>query len=101
MPASRPSCRAAIPPFIGGYVVDGHVPIEAVRKLLAEQPPLKGMTLPGMPPGSPGMAGTKEGPFTVYAIDRDGKVRVRWLTIDPARGSQADAVGNLEQLGSA
>jgi hypothetical protein len=38
-----------------------------------EQPPLKGLTLPDMPPGSPGMAGTKEAPFTVYAIDRDGK----------------------------
>jgi hypothetical protein len=67
IPADLQGCHTA---FIGDYVIDGHVPVEAIQKLLAEHPPLKGLTLPGMPPGSPGMAGTKEGPFTVYAIDR-------------------------------
>ncbi len=70
IPGELKGCHTA---FIAPYVVDGHVPIEAVQKLLAERPLLKGLTLPGMPSGSPGMAGTKEGPFTVYAIDRDGK----------------------------
>ena len=58
--------------FIGDYFVGGHVPLEAVRKLLAEHPDIKGITLPGMPVGSPGMYGTKQGPFTVYAIAKDG-----------------------------
>ncbi len=76
------SRKAGVPPdlqgchtaFIGGYVIDGHVPVEAIGKLLAEHPPLTGIVLPGMPEGSPGMAGDKTGPFTIYAIGRDGKV---------------------------
>jgi hypothetical protein len=75
------SRKAGIPPelqgchtaFNGGYVVDGHVPVEAINKLLAEHPPIKGITLPGMPEGSPGMTGEKAGPFTIYAIGEDGK----------------------------
>ena len=59
--------------FVGGYVVDGHVPVEIIRKLLAEKPAIAGITLPGMPPGSPGMDGPKTGPWTVYAVTRDGK----------------------------
>ena len=74
------SAEAGIPPrlqgchtaFIDGYVVDGHVPIEAIDKLLADGPRLKGLTVPGMPPGSPGMPGDKQGPLTVYAVDREG-----------------------------
>jgi hypothetical protein len=58
--------------FIGAYVVDGHVPLKTIRKLLGEKPTIVGLTLPGMPPGSPGMYGEKTGPLTVYAISRDG-----------------------------
>jgi hypothetical protein len=58
--------------FVGPYVVDGHVPVETIRKLLDEKPAIVGLTLPGMPPGSPGMYGEKTGPLTVYAIGRDG-----------------------------
>lgn len=58
---------------IGGYFVEGHVPLEAIHALLAAQPELDGISLPGMPAGSPGMGGVKEGPFTVYGI-RDGQV---------------------------
>ena len=53
---------------IGNYVVEGHVPVAAVRKLLAEKPDIRGIALPGMPQGSPGMTGQKEGPFVVYEI---------------------------------
>jgi hypothetical protein len=82
------SRKAGVPPefegchtaFIDNYVVDGHVPIEAVRKLLAERPKIKGLALPGMPPGAPGMSGTKEGPFTIHAIGTDGSARV-YMTI--------------------
>jgi hypothetical protein len=58
--------------FVEGYVVDGHVPVEVVNKLLAERPPIAGITLPGMPAGSPGMTGTKTSPFTIYAVTKDG-----------------------------
>ena len=48
------------------YVVEGHVPVSAIDKLLTERPDVKGISLPGMPQGSPGMSGTKAAPFTVY-----------------------------------
>ena len=59
--------------FVSGYVVDGHVPVNVIRKLLSERPAIAGITLPGMPEGSPGMTGTKHGPFTIYAVTKDGK----------------------------
>jgi len=58
---------------VGGYVVEGHVPAKIIDKLLAEKPSIKGISLPGMPDGSPGMSGTKTAPFTVYDIG-SGKV---------------------------
>lgn len=54
--------------MIDGYVVDGHVPVDIVRQLLEERPEVAGLTLPGMPTGSPGMGGPKTGPFTVYTV---------------------------------
>ncbi|MBX5454686.1 MAG: DUF411 domain-containing protein [Acidobacteriia bacterium] len=59
--------------FVGGYVVDGHVPVEVIRKLLAEKPAIAGITLPGMPSGSPGMTGPKIETWTIYAVTKDGK----------------------------
>lgn len=58
--------------FVQGYVVSGHVPVDVVRKLLAERPPIAGITLPGMPLGSPGMNGPKTEPFKIYAVTKDG-----------------------------
>ena len=58
--------------FISGYVVDGHVPVKTIRKLLDEKPAIVGITLPGMPPGSPGMTGDKTGSLIIYAVSRDG-----------------------------
>src|SRR5579859_6035808 len=49
--------------FVGGYVVDGHVPVDVVKKLLFEHPAIAGITLPGMPLGAPGMTGQKIGTF--------------------------------------
>jgi hypothetical protein len=68
IPAELQGCHTS---FIGGYVVDGHVPVEAINKLLAERPDIKGITLPGMPLGSPGMTGAKTEPFTIVAIGKD------------------------------
>jgi len=53
---------------VGGYVVEGHVPIEVVADLLTERPDIDGIALPGMPSGSPGMPGPKAGPFTIYTL---------------------------------
>src|SRR3954452_3744776 len=69
VPADLEGCHTM---FIEGYVVDGHVPVDAILKLLAEKPAIAGITLPGMPMGSPGMAGTKTEPFTIYAISKKG-----------------------------
>ncbi len=69
IPGALEGCHTS---FIGDYVVDGHVPVKTIRKLLDERPAIAGITLPGMPPGSPGMSGEKTGPLTVFAISRDG-----------------------------
>lgn len=65
IPDSLEGCHTTL---IGKYVVEGHVPIGAVQKLLAERPNIKGISLPGMPEGSPGMTGQKSEPFIIYEI---------------------------------
>jgi hypothetical protein len=69
IPAKLQGCHTM---FVDGYVVDGHVPISAIRKLLTEKPAIAGITLPGMPDGSPGMTGRKTAPFTIYAVNKTG-----------------------------
>jgi hypothetical protein len=54
--------------LVAGYVVGGHIPFDVIKRLLAEKPQIAGITLPGMPTGSPGMGGTKTGPMTIYEI---------------------------------
>lgn len=53
---------------VDGYAVEGHVPVEAVNRLLAERPEIRGIALPGMPLGSPGMNGDKQAPFTIISF---------------------------------
>lgn len=69
MPANMQSCHTAV---IGDYVVEGHVPAQAITKLLAQKPAIVGIALPGMQSASPGMPGTKQGPFKIYALHKDG-----------------------------
>jgi len=57
---------------IGNYFVEGHVPVEAIKKLITENPQIDGISLPNMPSGSPGMPGKKTAPFEIIAI-KDGK----------------------------
>ena len=52
--------------------MEGHVPLEAIEKLLQEKPDIKGIAMPGMPSGAPGMLGKKTGDFVVYAVNNDG-----------------------------
>lgn len=63
------SCHTAV---VDGYFVEGHVPVEAIVKLLQESPDIAGIALPGMPSGSPGMPGEKNGQWTIYAL-RNGQ----------------------------
>ena len=62
VPESLASCHTAL---IGGYVLEGHVPAEDVRRLLAERPEAVGLAVPGMPLGSPGME-TPDGQREAY-----------------------------------
>jgi hypothetical protein len=62
--------------LIDKYVVDGHVPLKTLDKLLTERPDIRGISLPGMPEGSPGMTGQKTEPFTIYEIGGDSESRV-------------------------
>jgi hypothetical protein len=71
VPAELEGCHTML---VEGYVVDGLVPVDVIQKLLKEKPAIAGITLPGMPAGAPGMAGTKTGPFTIYAVSKDGSV---------------------------
>lgn len=69
IPASMQSCHTTI---IGDYFIEGHMPMEAISKLLQEKPNVAGIALPGMPSGSPGMPGAKTEPFVIYAVNKDG-----------------------------
>jgi len=69
IPSNMQSCHTTV---IGNYFVEGHVPVEAIEKLLSEKPDIAGIAMPGMPSGSPGMAGAKTGPFVIYAVHADG-----------------------------
>ncbi len=69
------SCHTAV---VDGYVVEGHVPADLVHKLLDERPDVKGLAVPGMPIGSPGMEtpGRQPERYQVLTFDRDGTVEV-------------------------
>lgn len=73
LPVHLASCHTAM---IGGYVVEGHVPADVVRRLLAERPAITGIAVPGMPMGSPGMEGFRKDPYDVIAYRRDGTTQV-------------------------
>ena len=68
IPEELMGCHTVV---LDDYVVSGHVPIDVVTRMLEERPDIKGITLPGMPLGSPGMGGEKTEPFTIYSIGDD------------------------------
>ncbi|MBI2853217.1 MAG: hypothetical protein HYX84_09040 [Chloroflexi bacterium] len=78
VPDEYASCHTAI---IDGYVVEGHVPIEAVSKLLTERPDIDGIALPGMVEGAPGMDGVLTKPITVYALSNG--TATEFMTFNP------------------
>lgn len=74
LPDKFGSCHTAV---VAGYVVEGHVPAADVKKLLAMKPVAVGLTVPGMPAGSPGMEmGSRKDPYQVLLIDKQGRERV-------------------------
>ena len=72
VPAELRSCHTAL---INGFVVEGHVPPEDIRRLAAKRPKgIDGLAVPGMPMGSPGMEmGDHRQPYRVFAFDRSGR----------------------------
>lgn len=67
------SCHTAL---VEGYVIEGHVPADVIAKMLDERPDIRGLAVPGMPIGSPGMEGGTPEPYDVVAFDRDGNTSV-------------------------
>jgi len=69
------SCHTAL---VDGYVIEGHVPAEQIRRLLTERPDVTGLAVPGMPIGSPGMEveSGRVDPYDVLAFDRTGQTSV-------------------------
>jgi len=62
--------------MIDGYAIEGHVPAREIRRLLAERPKARGLAVPGMPAGSPGMEGDRRVPYDVLLVLPDGKPRI-------------------------
>ena len=67
------ACHTAL---INGYVIEGHVPADLIRRLVKEKPAILGLAVPGMPVGSPGMEGPNPQPYEILAFDKDGRTSV-------------------------
>ena len=73
MPNELGSCHTAL---VGGYAIEGHVPASEIKRLLQERPKAKGLAVPSMPLGSPGMEGRRSDPYDVLLVQPDGKYSV-------------------------
>jgi hypothetical protein len=73
VPRQLRSCHTA---RVGGYVIEGHVPADLVKKLLEEKPEVAGLAVPGMPMGSPGMEGFRKDPYDVVSFTTGGRTAV-------------------------
>lgn len=73
VPHDVASCHTAV---IDGYVIEGHVPVHAIQRLLAERPRALGLAVPGMPVGSPGMEGGAREAFDVFVFTAEGSKKV-------------------------
>lgn len=72
VPGHLQACHTAV---IDGYTIEGHIPASAIKKLLAERPAVKGLAVPGMPAGSPGMPSPRPEPYDVVAFGENGDQR--------------------------
>lgn len=74
LPQDLASCHTAI---IDGYVMEGHIPADDIKRFLKQKPKLAGLSVPGMPLGTPGMeSGNRKQPFAILAFDKKGEVEV-------------------------
>lgn len=74
VPEELSSCHTAL---VGGYVIEGHVPADAVKRLLRERPKVAGLAVPGMPLGSPGMEqGGRRDPYAIVSFDKAGQRKI-------------------------
>ena len=73
VPARLEACHTTL---ISGYVFEGHVPVETINRVLKEHPIIRGVSVPGMPAGSPGMTGVKRGPLDVYYLSDSPEPKV-------------------------
>jgi hypothetical protein len=69
IPQALGSCHTAV---IEGYAIEGHVPAREIKRLLKERPKARGLAVPGMPAGSPGMEGGRSEPYNVLLVLPDG-----------------------------
>lgn len=67
---------------IGGYTVEGHVPVAAIRKLLRDKPAIVGISVPGMPMNSPGMGPEVKGTLKVYELSRDARETPKVFSVE-------------------
>lgn len=72
IPALLEGCHTAL---IAGYLIEGLVPARYIQQLLVERRPVRGLSLPGMPVGAPGMPGQKSEPLVIYAFSEDGAAK--------------------------
>lgn len=73
VPDALGSCHTAV---IEGYAIEGHVPAREIKRLLAERPRARGLAVPGMPAGAPGMEGGRPQPYDVLLVKLDGTAAV-------------------------
>ncbi|HYD62921.1 MAG TPA: DUF411 domain-containing protein [Noviherbaspirillum sp.] len=73
IPNELGSCHTGI---VAGYAIEGHVPAAEIKRLLAERPKAKGLAVPGMPMGSPGMEGARKDSYDVVLVQADGRHKV-------------------------
>ena len=75
VPDALQSCHTAI---VNGYVIEGHVPVAEINRLLAEKPDVVGIGVAGMPVGSPGMEieGFETEPYDVVTFDGEGGIEI-------------------------
>ncbi len=70
MPQELGSCHTGM---VQGYAIEGHVPAAEIKRLLAERPNAKGLAVPAMPMGSPGMEGSRKDPYDVMLVQANGR----------------------------
>ena len=73
IPDRLAGCHTAV---VSGYAIEGHVPAREIKRLLAEKPKARGLAVPGMPAGSPGMPSDRPQPFDVLLVKADGTTTV-------------------------